>query len=47
MTDMTLLLVGTVVFGLMLTGMVLTILEFRQVSKNDSSEAKPNDTHAS
>ena len=47
MTDMTLLLVGAVVFGLMLTGMVLTILEFRQISKNDSSEVKPNDTHTS
>jgi len=47
MTDMNLLLFGIVVFGLMLTGMVLTITEFRQISNDDSSEAKPKDTHVS
>jgi len=50
MSDLNLLTVGIFVFGLMFIGMVLTIAEFRQLSKNDSSEAGPNgtrDMHAS
>ena len=37
MSNMTLLLFGVVVFGLMIVGMVLTLLEFRKISKDDSS----------
>jgi len=44
MNDMSLLLIGAIVFGLMSIGMVLTILEFRQLSRNDSSRPKSEDT---
>jgi len=37
MSNMTLLLFGVVVFGLMIVGMVLTLLEFRKISNDDSS----------
>ena len=37
MSDTNLLLFGIVVFGLMLAGMVLTVLEFRSLSNDDSS----------
>ncbi len=47
MNDMNLLLVGIFVFGLMLIGMVLTVIEFRQLSNDNSSEAHPKDTDAS
>jgi len=35
MSDLNLLLFGIVVFGLMLTGVVMTVLEFRQLSKEN------------
>ena len=37
MSDVGLLVFGVVVFGLMLCGMVMTIAEFRRLSKEDSS----------
>ena len=37
MSDMNLLLFGIVVFGLMLVGMLLTVAEFRSISKKDTS----------
>jgi len=37
MSDMNLLLFGIVVFGLMVVGMVLTVAEFRSISKDDTS----------
>jgi len=42
MTDMNILLFGIVVFGLMLVGVVLTVLEFRQISSDNKTrdEAK-------
>jgi hypothetical protein len=41
MSDMNLLLFGIVVFGLMLTGAVLTVMEFRALSKDDKSGSEP------
>lgn len=40
MNDMNLMLVGIVVFGLMLTGAVMTVLEFRQLSEKDRAQTK-------
>lgn len=39
MTDMNILVFGVVVFGLMLIGAVLTILEFRQISADKTDES--------
>lgn len=38
MTDTTILLAGAVVFGLMIVGAILTVLEFRQISKDNEPE---------
>lgn len=38
MTDMSILVCGVAVFGLMLVGVVLTVLEFRQLSDADAAE---------
>jgi hypothetical protein len=37
MSDMNLLLFGVVVFGLMLIGVVMTIVEFRRLANEDQS----------
>jgi len=44
MSDMNLLLIGVVVFGLMLIGMVLTVAEFRSISNDDTTgpNSKPD-----
>jgi len=39
MTDMNLLILGVVVFGLMLTGAVMTVMEFRQLSQEEQAGA--------
>ena len=48
MNDLSLLIIGTVVFGLMFIGMVLTVVEFRRIyedeqakSDADSSRSRP------
>ena len=45
MTDATLLFTGAVVFGLMAIGVLMTILEFRQLrsveSKTDAADTEP------
>ena len=46
MTDMNILATGVVVFGLMLVGVILTVLEFRQISTDsaagsDSKASRP------
>ena len=38
MSDFNLLLFGIVVFGLMLAGVVMTIVEFRQLSRENPPE---------
>jgi len=38
MTDINILVVGIVVFGLMLVGMVLTVVEFRRISPDNTAE---------
>jgi len=38
MTDMNILFFGIVVFGLMSVGLVLTVLEFRQISEDTIAE---------
>lgn len=38
MTDMNILVVGIVVFGLMSVGLVMTVLEFRQISEDNDAE---------
>ena len=38
MNDMNLMFIGIVVFGLMLTGVVMTVLEFRQLSEKDRAQ---------
>ncbi|MBT8073756.1 MAG: hypothetical protein HKP21_08615 [Xanthomonadales bacterium] len=40
MSDTNLLIVGIVVFGLMLIGMALTVVEFRRLSKVDAKRRK-------
>ena len=39
MTDLSILVCGIAVFGLMLIGVVLTVLEFRQLSETDAAES--------
>ena len=39
MNDMTILIVGIVVFGLMLTAVVMTVLEFQQLSDQEDARA--------
>ncbi len=39
MTDMNILATGIVVFGLMLVGVILTVLEFRQISADSAAES--------
>ena len=34
MTDMNILVVGIIVFGLMFVGLILTVFEFRQISND-------------
>ncbi len=42
MTDLTLLITGIVVFGLMLIAMIMTVIEFKQMGKQqESSSADP------
>jgi len=41
MSDMNLLLFGIVVFGLMLAGVVMTVVEFRQLSSDKASGLDP------
>ena len=38
MTDMNILFFGIVVFGLMSVGLVLTVLEFRQIAEDNKAE---------
>ena len=38
MTDMNILVIGIIVFGLMFVGLVLTVLEFRQLSDDNIAE---------
>lgn len=38
MTDMNILMAGAVVFGLMVVGAILTVLEFKQISKDNKPE---------
>ena len=38
MTDMNILVIGIIVFGLMFVGLVLTVLEFRQMSEDNIAE---------
>jgi hypothetical protein len=40
MTDMNILLFGIVVFGLMLVGVLLTVLEFRQISADNTTRGE-------
>jgi hypothetical protein len=42
MTDMNILVTGIVVFGLMFVGLILTVLEFQQISKADESRSDSN-----
>ena len=37
MTDLTLLITGVVVFGLMLIAMVMTVIEFKQIGKQQEA----------
>ena len=46
MTDMNILVVGIVVFGLMSVGLVLTVLEFRQISE-DNKAVRERDSETS
>jgi hypothetical protein len=50
MTDMNILIIGVIVFGLMFVGLVLTVLEFRQLSDDNIAECdskSPSDTSES
>jgi hypothetical protein len=38
MTDMNILITGAVVFGLMVIGAILTVLEFKQISNDNKPE---------
>ena len=38
MTDLNILVIGVIVFGLMFVGLVLTVLEFRQLSDDKIAE---------
>jgi hypothetical protein len=38
MTDITLLITGVVVFGLMLIAMVMTVIEFKQIGKQQEAK---------
>lgn len=40
MSDTNLLIVGVVVFGLMLIGMVMTVVEFSRLSRQDAKKRK-------
>lgn len=40
MSDMNLLLFGVVVFGLMLIGVVLTVVEFRRLTNDEKSRSE-------
>lgn len=40
MSDMNLLLFGVVVFGLMLIGVVLTVVEFRRLANDEKSRSE-------
>lgn len=42
MTDMNILVTGVIVFGLMFVGLVLTVLEFQQISKADKAREESN-----
>ena len=40
MTDMNILVVGIVVFGLMFVGLILTVIEFRQISNDNKARGE-------
>ena len=39
MTDMNILVAGIIVFGLMLVGMILTVVEFRRISLEETNRS--------
>ena len=40
MNDMTILIIGIVVFGLMFTAIVMTVVEFQELSDEEESRAE-------
>lgn len=46
MTDMNILYIGIIVFGLMFVGLILTVLEFKQISNAQEERSESNTTRS-